>query len=122
MWPSTEGERDKKKGRGDCTTWESVLGTSHLSFSVMPVSPRFFVVNTFCRFLGWHSLTVTEKSCEPPAYCKAQGVLDRDGKRLQLPKMCLNHSRKYSETRDSQDSQCMGDQSRQALCSSGDES
>lgn len=44
----------KHRGR-DMTrkrAWESVLGTSHLSFSLVPVSPRFFVVNIFCRCLG----------------------------------------------------------------------
>lgn len=101
---------------GECSGNLSLVLFCHACVSPLLCSKYFLQV------LGWRSLTVTEKSCEPPAYCKAQGVLDRDGKRLQLPKMCLNHSRKYSETRDSQDSQCMGDQSRQALCSSGDES
>lgn len=65
---------------------------------------------------GWQSPAVTREVQQ------SMSSVDRDGKRLQLPKMCLNHSRKYSETRDSQESQGMGDQSRQALCSSGDES
>lgn len=96
-------------------TWESVLGTSHLSFSIVPVSPRFFVVNTSCRYLGVAQSCCDRRRAASNEQCWA-------GKRLQLPKMCLNHSRKYSETRDSQESQCMGDQSQQALCSSGDES
>lgn len=98
---------------------ESVLGTSHLSFSVVPVSPRFFVVNISCSYLG-----VAQSCCDRRRAESHQltAKLGWDGKRLQLPKMCLNHSRKYSETRDSQESQCMGDQSQQALCSSGDES
>lgn len=99
-WVCGQAQRerhDRKKGRGDCVTWESVLGTSHFSFSVVPVSPHFFVVKPFCRYF-W----VAQSCCDRRRAASCQQSTSSAGQGWQeaaAPKMCLNLSRKYGETR-----------------------
>lgn len=50
----TQRERqDVQKGKCDCATWGSALGASHLpSFFLVSGSLHFFLVDTFCKYLG----------------------------------------------------------------------
>lgn len=46
--------QEVQKGKGDCVTWWSALGASHLSSVcvVKPGSLRFFLADTFCEYCG----------------------------------------------------------------------